>query len=117
LDCGGHIDAARNEDNWHFRALDGYALLQVETVKARKKNVKDKTIRNDGWRTPEEFLWGCKCFGPPAVAADKQFQRFAYSDVAIDNEDDGCGMRCLGKSKFVANCARSKSTLGEPPFI
>ena len=38
----------------------------------------------------EEFLCGSERLGLPAFTPDQQFQRLAYGDVVVDNEDDWC---------------------------
>ena len=93
LDRHRHVAVARDEDDRHVSPIDGDALLQVETVEARKRNVKHQAARNKGSWAGEEFLCGRECLRLPAFAADQQFQRFAHRDVVVNNEHDWCGVR------------------------
>src|SRR5438552_18413488 len=46
LNRHGHIAVACDEYDWHVNPFDSDALLQIETVKARKRNVQYEAARN-----------------------------------------------------------------------
>src|SRR2546423_1572684 len=81
------VAVARDKDDRHVSSV-GDELLQIETIKVRKRNVKYQAAwGKDSW-TGEEFLCGGERLGLPAREADQQFQRFAYRNVIVNNEND-----------------------------
>src|SRR5947207_204404 len=51
-----HVTVARDEDDWHVGPVDGDKLLQIETTKAGKRNVKYEAARNTHTRAGKELL-------------------------------------------------------------
>src|SRR6266851_6574317 len=81
LDRHRNVAVTRDEDDWHVHPIDSDALLQIETIEARKIDVKHQAARSkDSWAR-EEFLCGRKCLRLPASAADQRLQRFAHRHV------------------------------------
>ena len=58
LDCFWYIAVTRNKDDGHIPPFSGNALLQLETVESRKRNVEHETARNKCTCSIEEFLCG-----------------------------------------------------------
>jgi hypothetical protein len=57
-DRRGHIAVAGDEDDRHVSPFGGYALLQIETIEARKRKVKYEAARNRRSWPHKEFLRG-----------------------------------------------------------
>ena len=93
-----YIPMARNEDDRHVGPLARDALLQVETIEAGKRYVKNEAAGNKGSWMRKEFLRRRECLRLPAFAADQQFQRFAHGDVVVNDENNRCG-GCRGKHR------------------
>src|ERR1700732_1277591 len=89
----GHIAVACDEYDWHVNPFDSDALLQIETVKARKRNVQYEAARNEHAWVSKEFLCRGECLRLPTLGANQQLQRLTNGDVVINNEYDGC-CRC-----------------------
>jgi hypothetical protein len=70
LNGHAHIDQAGDKNDWHVGPFDGDKLLQIETIEARKRNVKSETAWNNGPRAGEEFLCGGKNLWLPALATN-----------------------------------------------
>jgi hypothetical protein len=68
--------------------LDRDALLQIETVESRKRDVQyEATWNGYGW-TAEKILRGNEGFHIEALMAKQEFERFANRDVVIDDENN-----------------------------
>ncbi len=89
----GHIAVACDEYNWHLNSFDSDALLQIEPVKARKRNVQYEAARSKLAWMGKEFLCGGECLRLPTLGPNQQLQRFADRDVIVNNEHYGCGVR------------------------
>src|SRR5713226_7965158 len=85
-----HITVSRDEDDWHVNPFDSDALLEIETVKARKRNVQYQAARNKHAWADKEFLCRGECLGLPALRAYQQHRRVAHRDVIVNNEHYGC---------------------------
>ena len=57
-------------------------------------NVENEAARSKDSRVGKKLASGPEGFGLPTLRADQQFQRLAYLDVVVDDEDDG---RRLGR--------------------
>ena len=87
---------AANKYDWRFRAFGRDASLHVETIEARKGDVKDQAGRNESSRPREEFLCRRECSRLPPFATDHPLQRFAHRNVVIGNKHDWCDIRHNG---------------------
>ena len=73
------------------RAIGRDALLQVEAVEVRKRDIEHQAARSEDARAGEELLRGREGLRLPACASDQQLQRFAHRDVVVNDEHDGRG--------------------------
>src|ERR1700724_105375 len=79
-----------DEDDRHVNPIDSDALLQIETIEARKSNVEYQAARSkDSWAR-QEFLCGRECLRLPACAADQRFQRSAHRDADANTQPAWC---------------------------
>jgi hypothetical protein len=87
------IAATGDEDNRHVRAFAGDALLKLETIEVWQTHIEYQTAR--GWWswTGEKLLRRGEKFRSPAGVRDEELKRFAYRNIVVDNEHDGCDAR------------------------
>jgi hypothetical protein len=66
----------RDEDDRHVDPIGGDALLQLEAVEIRERNVQDQAARSDGSRVSQELHRRFEGLGLPARAADQPLEAF-----------------------------------------
>src|SRR5882672_9273574 len=86
----GHIAVACDEYNWHLNSFDSDALLQIEPVKARKRNVQYEAARSKLAWMGKEFLLLIRSEGwqPETFASAQEFlahpRKLAPSCLVLD---------------------------------
>src|SRR5215831_11565411 len=89
------IAVAGDEDDRHGCLFNGDALLQLETISIRQRDIENEAMRHGNARAREEVLSGREYLRPPALGMDQQLERFTHRNVVVNNEDNRCCARRL----------------------
>jgi hypothetical protein len=68
----------RDKDDWHFGSLSINPLLQVESVKAWKRQIQDEAAWNHCSSPVEKLVRGRESLYLPPFVLYQQLQRFAH---------------------------------------
>src|SRR5579862_948448 len=88
-----YITVSSDEDNRYVSAIVRDALLQLQAVEPRHRNVEHQTTWDSTARAGKKFGGGCERRRTPPFGLNQQFKRFAHGYVVVDDEDNRLSVR------------------------
>ncbi len=116
---GGHIGAARDDDDRHFSSFAGHQRLEFEAIDVRETDLQHQAAWSGGRRAVEEGGSAGKGVGYPARGLGQLRQRFPHPQVVIDDKERAAWLdhgHLAGSEHLLSVCAGDRQHRRAPLF-